>query len=677
MSDAYVTKPLSQSRLRRILRRTPKIFGVTLGALLCLAILAGLFPRNEGAQSTGYGERNVSRYLTMRDGTQIAIESWLPEGIEKGDRAPTVMIMTRYWRSTELGFLNKVLIGLRLQSEFDTIGSGPVGRLNRSGYAVVLVDARGSGASFGSRPVEFAPAEIADYGEIATWIARRPWSNGRVGAMGVSYDANTAEMIALNRNPAVQAVVPLYGDFDPQFQLAQPGGVPQRFVLDWGRIVAAMDRNDVCGVMATRGSSSIPCSLLRLFTPGVKPVDGPNGKTLLGEAVAQRRNADIGAAMSKVQYRDDLLGNSGLQMPAISPYGHISQFDAARVSMNVWVGWYDSATVVGALQRYASTAYPQWLVIGPYSHGGRHDTDPFAKSETPAEPDVRSQVSNVMLQHFLDCRLKTTAPCAADAQKKITYFTMGERRWRTTAQWPPAHVKPADLYLTEGKTLAATVPTQANDWEYDVDFGHSTGASSRWATSMGGPDVVYAALGQTVKKGLSFQGEALPDDLEITGAPVVTLNLSANAPDTAVFAYLLAQSPNGHVTYLTEGVLRASHRRLAQIPKVVTEAIGPQPTHLRADAAPLTPGRAEQLTISLYPVSVVVPRQSRLLLVLAGADAPQFLRVPASGAVRWQIQSSANSPSMLRLPMAWRKSSAVPEPGTKTLEQSILKREKG
>jgi len=60
--------------------------------------------------------------------------------------------------------------------------------LNQQGYAELLVDARGSGASFGSRRIEWSPEEITDYGEIVDWMVEQPWSNGRVGAFGVSYD---------------------------------------------------------------------------------------------------------------------------------------------------------------------------------------------------------------------------------------------------------------------------------------------------------------------------------------------------------------------------------------------------------------------------------------------------------------------------------------------------------
>ena len=48
-----------------------------------------------------------------------------------------------------------------------------------AGYALVIVDARGSGASFGTRDSELATDEIIDYGEVVDrprWTGRFPTS---------------------------------------------------------------------------------------------------------------------------------------------------------------------------------------------------------------------------------------------------------------------------------------------------------------------------------------------------------------------------------------------------------------------------------------------------------------------------------------------------------------------
>ncbi|MXW55889.1 MAG: CocE/NonD family hydrolase, partial [Gemmatimonadales bacterium] len=116
----------------------------------------------------------------MRDGVRIAVDVWLPDGIQPRDRLPAMMRATRYWRA-------RGEVGVPVD---ETSNFAEAERWNRAGYALVLVDGRGSGASFGIRRFELAEDEVTDYGEVADWIADQPWSNGRVGAYGVSYAGN-------------------------------------------------------------------------------------------------------------------------------------------------------------------------------------------------------------------------------------------------------------------------------------------------------------------------------------------------------------------------------------------------------------------------------------------------------------------------------------------------------
>ena len=55
------------------------------------------------------------------------------------------------------------------------------------GYAVVVVDVRGTGASFGTRDCFRSPKERDDFHEIADWIVAQPWSDGVIGSTGISY----------------------------------------------------------------------------------------------------------------------------------------------------------------------------------------------------------------------------------------------------------------------------------------------------------------------------------------------------------------------------------------------------------------------------------------------------------------------------------------------------------
>ena len=130
--------------------------------------------------------RTTSVYLPMPDGVQIAVDVLLPADLPSGERLPAVLIMARYWRSMEL----------RMPSPPQKAPIGPCESLPdyliRRGFAVIVMDVRGSGASTGSSRYPWSPDEVADYGEVAAWVARQAWCNGHIGAVGISYEGATA-----------------------------------------------------------------------------------------------------------------------------------------------------------------------------------------------------------------------------------------------------------------------------------------------------------------------------------------------------------------------------------------------------------------------------------------------------------------------------------------------------
>ena len=142
------------------------------------------------AQPAAFG-RAPRCYVTMHDGVEIAVTVWLAS-LTAGERVPVLMRTTRYWRGSQWGWGLRALVALH-QAEPQDLEDRQQAYFNERGFAVMVVDARGSGASGGYRPVEYAPAEVADMSEVASWAARQPWSNGRVGTFGVSYDGNMAE----------------------------------------------------------------------------------------------------------------------------------------------------------------------------------------------------------------------------------------------------------------------------------------------------------------------------------------------------------------------------------------------------------------------------------------------------------------------------------------------------
>ena len=622
-------------------------------ALLALAVLAAsaAFTRLPGEYETPAGiARNQALYVTMRDGTRIAADVWLPDDYA-GDRLPAMLYMTRYWRAQAVGPAQRAAIGLGLVEPEDQ-PFFPARKFNAAGYAFVQVDARGSGASFGWRIAEFAPAEIADYGEIIDWISAQPWSSGRVGTIGVSYNGNTAELASVTRRPALKAVAPLYSDFDPMLGLVLPGGARTIYLDRWGWGTGRLDRNDVC---ALANASDFLCPVLKLWAPGVKPVGADRDGTLLEAALAEHeKNADVAAAFRDVNFRDDEIGASGLRTADIAPYGLRDRIEESGVAMFLWLGWLDAATVDGALSRYNTFSNPQRIVIGPFSHGGRHDTDPFHAANAPVALSLDAQYEEKIA--FFDGVLKE--PPGAAPSRGIRYYTLGADRWRETDVWPPAGLEDAVFYFAPDGALLRDPPDSGAD-TYAVDFAATSGERTRWHTNIGGGDVVYPDRAAQDRKLLTYTTAPFASDVEITGSPVVTLHLESTAPDTVVHAYLEDVAPDGRVTYVTEGVFRVLHRKIAKGSSRYALLEGGH-SFARADAMPLPPGETAEIGFNLYATSVRIGLGHRLRIALAGADRSMFAPVSKGEPPRWTVSFGGAKASRLSVPMRlWTVSAGV------------------
>ena len=110
------------------------------------------------------------------------------------------------------------------------------------GYALVVVDVRGTGASFGVREGFRSPKERDDYREIVDWIVEQVWSNGAVAATGVSYVGAAAYFLASTGHPAVKAIAPLFSVWDTYSDHYYPGGlVLNRLAETYDELMIALD----------------------------------------------------------------------------------------------------------------------------------------------------------------------------------------------------------------------------------------------------------------------------------------------------------------------------------------------------------------------------------------------------------------------------------------------------
>lgn len=596
------------------------------------------------------GVVRTSHYVAARDGVRLAVDLILPRDLPAGARLPALLYQGRYWRSVSLRGPARVLYDA--PGRHGQLGAFKVWFVER-GYAWLDVDTRGSGASFGFRLWDFSPEEIVDGADLADWIVRQPWSDGRVAGVGVSYSGSAAELLLANGHPAVRAALPLFCDFDQYQDILAPGGVPNvGWLLAWAEFTRRLDR----GVLPREAW------WLRPFVRGVRPVDGDRGRALLAEAIAEHAaNFDF-QAMARVVHRDDRPGDPvaderadawlaarfgpsfrALGTDLASPHAFAGAIDAAGAPVYAYSGWLDGAYARAAARRFATLRHPaNKLLLGPWDHA-LFAISPLG-TRGPSQFDHRGE-----LLRFLDERLRGV-PTGLEREPPVHYFAMGAEAWRAADRWPPP-ARPLRWYLAADRALAPSAPSEAAAEDaYAVDFEAATGPASRWAALRGRPiRNPYPDRAERDGRLLVYTSPPLAAPLEVTGHPLVTLHVASTATDGAFFAYLEDVGSDGRVAYVTEGMLRALHRRHDPVAR---DALGlPLRSFRRADAEPLVPGEVAELTFDLLPTSYVFPRGHAVRLALAGADADHFARIPAEGRVSWRVQRSEAHPSSLSLPV--------------------------
>ena len=584
-----------------------------------------------GAATEDSGIRLYSQYVQVDDGTRVAVTTWRPDAEGDSQRRPAAFLFHRYWRATASESTDAA--GQRLY---------PLAKaLSRRGFVLVSCDARGSGASFGTRHSEPPPQEAADICTLIDWVSRQSWCDGRVASFGTSYTAGSALLGLRGSSDALRGVVCRAPDLDDYRGGACPGGIVNTFIYQgYGEHLAALDRNESPDSAGGAG-------------PGVRRVDDDVDGTMLAAALAEH------ASNVRVQAPQDLLvcaddPAEGESRRTVEQIGILFQLQG-RIRTDVpiicRVGWHDAGTTRGALMMFRALANPIHLLIGPWSHTGAYHADPLA----PGNGTTATAVPDGQEYESIAESLESLVDGARDlaAVRQVSYCTLGENRWKETTVWPPAGSVMRRLYLGPGGSLTYDAPTTSIDCDrYRVDPESGTGADNRWHTQMTGP-VLFPDRRDADRRLLTYDSEPLAAPLEITGHPVVRLQLSADRRDAQVFVYLEAVTPDGTVRLLTEGQLRACHRHIS-LEKPRFQPFGPYHSFYRHDLKALEPGRVTSFHFELFPVSVQLPMGWRLRVAIAGADKDVFAAIPGCEAPELTIMRSATAASWIDLPIVVR-----------------------
>jgi hypothetical protein len=504
-----------------------------------------------------------------------------------------------------------------------------------NGYAVVKVDVRGTGASYGFRKVEYGPVEVLDGYDIVEWIVQQPWSNGKVGSYGISYTGTTAEFLLANEHPAVKAAILGWSDFDAYKSPVKPYGMQSDgFLKKWSQFIDNLDDNNLEG-------------------RSVRPVDADWTGAMLSDAVAQHsENIDVYKAFSPITFRDASAGDSGLSFHGGSSLYWREKIEKSGVAMFVMASWLDAGVADGALLRYNNYSNPQKLWILATSHGGRNHASPYVVSNRALDPIPSRMEQWRKALDFLNRYLKGMDN-GVDQWPAITYFNLAEEIFKETDVWPPKGTKKIRMFMREGNRLSFKPPEdKIGEDSYTINFEVTTGSYSRWMTQMGTPVLYLNSRNEMDPKMLTFTSQPLAADLQITGYPVITLYVKSTHSDGAFIVYLEDVFENGKSVYITEGGLRVIHRKVSKNPYVNQET--PYHSFAEKDAMPLVSGEMAELTFELQPTSVLIKKGHKIRVAIAGADKDNFNRIPAQGTPTIMVARNKKYSSFITLPVSER-----------------------
>jgi len=608
------------------------------------------FGKYQGYSEADYdGNKRISEYLTLPNGTRLAYDLILPtkKGVPANKPLPVLFKYTPYLRTFtifdqtgnniiadlfDLGWKEKAMLRIRYWLSDRGHLMDPLFRtkylqnLVKHGYAVIVVERPGTGASFGVMNASFeVGAKEAD--EILNWIAAQNWCDGNIGMYGDSFQAMIQFAAAATGNPHLKAIFPTSSGFDTYSSVTYPGGVLNKtFASFFSWSTSFLER--------------VPT-----------PVDSDKDGSLLARARKERSGSTL-AKQSEIWFRKfpfrDSTTSDGNRIweGSANLYPLLDRINQSGIPVYMSTGWFDLFS--GARDMflwYANLTVPKRLLVRPADHSevekNQFDLDYGAEAHRWFDYWLKGIDNGIM------------------NEPPIYYYVMGAAKkdsWRTSDHWPLARQKLTPFYFGEGKTgsvasvndgfLRPDPPRDTAD-AYTVDYSTTSGKYSRWYAVNWRRN--YPDMQSNDQKALTYTTPPLEADVEVVGHLLIHLWLAADAPDLDAFVYLEEVDGSGKSAYITEGTLRASHRKLSRAPY---NNLGlPYHSHYQSDLEPLPAGQPVELVFDLLPTAYRFPKGSRIRITVAFADADNFETPVINPAPKLRLLRDKNHPSFVELPI--------------------------
>ena len=423
------------------------------------------------------------------------------------------------------------------------------------GYVVVTVDSRGSGKSPGFLD-PFSALETRDFYEAIEWAGVQPWSNGKVGLLGVSYFAIKQWQVAALQPPHLAAIIPWEGASNFYRDGGHHGGIfSNGFTYAWWPRQVLVNQhgsgNSPYRDRETGERTTGPALSEELLK--CNRTDHPDDRLRhpLDDAWQQERSAQL----SRVQV--PLLSAANWGGPGMHLRGNVEGFLGAG-SKEKWLFAH-----IGT--HYESFYLPHYVALQ------KRFFDHYLKGEDNGwEQEPRVQLAIRRPDGTATLRKEHEWPLAR-TQWTPWYLNAGNMTLSTTA---PAGDAQASYSALEGELSFSSTP-----FEQDVEF---TGPMAlRVCVSSSTTDLDLFAVLRVV---------------DPEGKECVFIGAHEKVPAAM-------------------GWLRASHRKLD-----AARSLPWRPWHTHDETAKLVPGEICELDVEIWPGSMVFPKGYRMVLTLQGRD---------------------------------------------------------
>jgi predicted acyl esterase len=606
---------------------------------------------NQSIPENGY------TYLKTRDGTELAIDVHPPTspagepGVPSMFRFPTVPIPGVPTPSYTAPY--PTLIEYSGYGYANPAGpeSGIAVLANLMGFAVVDVNMRGTGCSAGAFDF-FEPLENLDGYDVIETIAKQPWVLGnKVGMLGISY-GGISQLFTAQEQPAGLAAIAPLSVLDATATTLYPGGIRNDgFAVAWAeqrqqnaepaspghgqawatKQIEEGDQSCAANQALHGEAANLMQKIEENATYNPKVADPLDPVTFV-------HNINVPTFMA-CQFEDEQTGGhcanlvqhftgtsrkwftftNGVHVDSLDPATYNRMYDFLELYVAKQAPIVNSAVVKAA----APVVYKEAMGL-PAGDVVTLPPDPIqlqptyetALTEFEQLPAIRVLFDNGAGEAPAGGTTAAGNPYPGFEQSFSDFPIPGTaaQSWYLgaggTLNETPSSVKGVDSYTSDANA------TPRNDYTGATEGGGLWGNASQWAWNW-----VQPPAGDAV----SYVSAPLTDNAVAIGAGAIKLWVESSTPDVDLQATVSEVAPDGNETFVQNGWMRASERKLAttseNIFKQTPTELEPIPTFRRM--VPMPAGKFVPVTIPLYYEGHAYRAGSRIRVTIAAPNGTQ------------------------------------------------------